>query len=150
MRQLSSPLCLCMQAEQKVGIEGRRARLFLSPLPLVQSPPFLSLSSTAVHQEGSPSRRQATGSFQKVNPNLLAPGSSSFLTPFQGQAAMDQAEHFLRNSRRKCRQEKSFGQHLPIPMKRILCNPEAEGVNFNQQVESSGANLTKISNPLAA
>lgn len=33
----------------KVGIEGRGARLFLSLLPWVPSPPFLSLSSTAVH-----------------------------------------------------------------------------------------------------
>ena len=136
MRQPSSPLCLCMQAEQKVGIEGRGARLFLSPLPWVPSPPFLSLSSTAEHQEGSCSTATSTGSFQKVNSNLLASGSS-FLTTFQGQAATDQAEHFLRNSRKKnAGRRRALNNTFQIPKKRILCNPEAKGVNLSQLVGS--------------
>lgn len=37
---------------------------------------------------------------------------TSFLTTFQGEGAVGQVDHFLRNSRRKCRQENNFEQLL--------------------------------------
>lgn len=93
----------------KVEFEGRSAKAASVTLGSSIIAPILVtlLCHSAlgkVYREGD-THRQLPESKSQYS---LALGTS-FLTPFQGQAAMDQAEHFLRNSRRKCRQKKSFG-----------------------------------------